>query len=100
MKQIEEFVYFGSLSDKKSIQDIERRRARATRAFGTLKRKLWLRRDVSLKVKMKIFNAVVLPVLLYETTVWALTRTEDKKLDSFEMSLLRIIIGVTLDDYV
>ena len=60
MKQAEEFVYLGSVftSDGRYRQDIERRRAGATRSFGTLKRRLWGRRDVSRKVKMKIFNAV------------------------------------------
>ena len=67
MKQVEEFAYLGSVftSDGKFTQDVERRRAGAIGALGTLKRRLWGRRNVSLKVKMKIFNAVVLPVLLY-----------------------------------
>ena len=102
MKQVEEFVYLGSVftSDGKFLQDIERRRAGATRAFGTLKRRLWGRRDVSLKVKMKIFNAVVLPVLLYGATAWALTRTEERRLDAFEMRMLRSIMGVRWDDFI
>ena len=102
MKQVEEFVYLGSVftSDGKFLQDIERRRAGATRAFGTLKRRLWGRRDVSLKVKMKIFNVVVLPVLLYGATAWALTRTEERRLDAFEMRMLRSIMGVRWDDFI
>ena len=102
MKQAEEFVYLGSVftSDGKCIQDIERRRAGATRSFGTLKQRLWGRRDVSRKVKMKIFNAVVLPVLLYGATAWALTRTEERRLDAFEMRMLRSIMGVRWDDFV
>ena len=85
---------------RKSIQDIEQRRAGAKRAFGTLKRRLWGRRDVSLKVKMKVFNAVVLLVLLYGATAWALTRTEEKRLDSVQMKIMRSIIGVRGEDYV
>ena len=102
MKQVEEFVYLGSVftSDGKFVQDIERRRAGATRAFGTLRRRLWGRRDVSLKVKMKVFNTVVLPVLLYGATTWALTKTEEKRLDAFEMRMLRCIMGVRWDDFV
>ena len=102
MKQVEEFVYLGSVftSDGKFVQDIERRRAGATRAFGTLKRRLWGRREVSLKVKMTIFNAVVLPVLLYGATAWLLTQTEERRLDAFEMRMLRGIVGVRWDDFV
>ena len=102
MKQVEEFTYLGSVitSDGKFVQDIERRRAGATRAFGMLRRRLWGRREISLKVKMKIFNAVVLPVLMYGATSWALTRTEERRLDAFEMGMLRSIVGVRWDDFV
>ena len=87
-------------SDGKYIQDIERRRAGATRAFGTLRKRVWGRREISLKIKMKIFNAVVIPVLLYGATAWALTRTEERRLDAFEMGMLRSILGVRWDDFV
>ena len=96
MKAVDEFTYLGSVmaSNGKFTQDIERRRAGATRAFGMLGRRLWGRREISVKVKMRIFNAVVLPVLLYGATAWALTRTEESRLDSFEMGMLRCIAGV------
>lgn len=101
MKQVEEFIYLGSTitSDGKFVRDMERRKAGATRAFGVLRRRVWGRREISLKVKMKIFNAVVLPVLLYGATAWALTQTEEKKLDAFEMRMLRSILGVRWDDF-
>ena len=49
---------------------------------------------------MKIFNAIVLPVLMYGATTWSLTRTEGRRLDAFEMRMLRTIIGVRWDDFV
>ena len=49
---------------------------------------------MSVTVKMKIFNAFVLPVLLYGATALALTRTEERRLDSFKMGMLRSIAGV------
>ena len=102
LKQVEEFIYLGSVfaSDGRIIQDIERRRAGATRTFGTLRRRLWGRREVSLKVKMKVFNATVLPVLLYGATTWPLTQTEERRLDAFEMRMLRNIAGVRWEDMV
>ena len=102
MKRVEEFTYLGSIitSDGKSIQDIERRRAGATRAFGTLRKRMWGRREISLKVKMKVFNALVIPVLLYGATAWALTKTEERRLDAFEMGMLRSILGIRWDDFI
>ena len=93
---MEKLVHIGSVftCDGKSIQDIERKRAGGTQAFGTLKRRLWGRRDVSLK----IFNAVVQPVLLHGTTAWALTRTEERRLYAFEMRMLKRIMEVGWDN--
>ena len=61
---------------------------------------MWGRREISLKIKMKVFNAIVIPVLLYGATAWALTRTEERRLDAFEMGMLRSILGVRWDDFV
>jgi len=80
--------------------EIERRRAAATRAFGMLRQRMWGRREISLKVKMRIFNAVVMPVLMYGATAWAPTTTEERRLDAFEMGTLRSILGVRWDDFV
>ena len=93
MKQVNEFTYLGSVisSDGKLLKDIEKRRAAATRAFGMLRARMWGRREISLKVKMKVFNAIVLPVLMYGATAWALTRTEEARLDAFEMGMLSVI---------
>ena len=102
VKQVEQFAYLGGVftSDGKFTQDVEIRRTGATRAFGTFKRSLWGRRDMSVKVKMKIFTTVALPLLLYGTSTWALTRTEQRRLDTFEMRMLRNITGVRWDHFV
>ena len=91
LKQTEEYIYLGSAitSDGRHVRDMERRRAGAARAFGTMKRRLWGRREVSLKVKMKIFNAVVVPVLTYAASTWARTRTEERKMDALKMKMIR-----------
>ena len=43
---------------------------------------------------MKDFNAIVLPVLLYGATAWALTKTVGTRIDTFKMGMLRSILGV------
>ena len=56
MKQVEEFAFLERVvsSNSKFTRDIEKIRAGVTRAFGTLRRKLWRRIEISLKVKMNI----------------------------------------------
>ena len=67
MKTVELFAHLGSVmgSNGKFTHDIEKRTAAATRAFGMPRRRLWGRREVSLKNKKRIFIAVVLPVPLH-----------------------------------
>ena len=52
------------------------------------------KRNYSLKVKLKIFNAIVLLILLYGATAWALTKTEEIGLDAVGMGMLWSIVGV------
>ena len=49
---------------------------------------------------MKVFNAIVLPVLLYRATARALTKTGERRLDALEIGILRNIAGVSWDDFV
>ena len=49
---------------------------------------------------MMLFNAVVIQALLYGATEWALTLTEVKGLDAFDMRMLRNIIELKWDDFV
>jgi hypothetical protein len=102
LKQVDEFVYLGSVftADGRCTRDVERRKAVAATAYNTLESKIWRRREISRGIKMRIFNAVVLPIMMYGATAWALTRTEEKKLDAFEMKLLRRMEGIRWDDFV
>ena len=53
-----------------------------------LRRILWGRREINLKVKTKIFKAVILPVLICVAISWVLTRMEESRLDVVEMGML------------
>ena len=57
------------------------------------------RREKSLKLKMKVFNDIMIAVLRYGATAWALTRTEERRLDVFEMGMLRSILVVRWEDF-
>ena len=49
---------------------------------------------------MKVFNALVIPMLSYAASTWAMTRTEEKKLDAMEMKMLRTILNIRWSDRV
>ncbi len=72
LKVADKFVCLGStLSRHVSIdEEVNYRISRASSAFGRLYDKVWERRGISVKTKLKVYRAVVLPSLLYACETW------------------------------
>ena len=94
---INDFVFLGS-SVPNVKTDIDRRIALASTAFGRLRNSVWNKRNISLKLKMRLFRALILPIAIYASETWVLTTKEENKLNVFEMRCLRSIIGVSRRD--
>ena len=54
--------------------------------------------NIWLLTKLKVYNAVVLPSLLYGCEMWTLYRPHVKKLESFHMQALRSMLGIKWQD--
>lgn len=55
---------------------------------------IWKVTNISRKVKVSLFKSLILSVLLYGCVTWILTKTEEKKIDSFQTKCLRRILKV------
>jgi len=92
------FVYLGSSISGDSItssEEVECRISKASGVFARHKECVWKRRNISLKTKMKIYNAVVITTLLYAFECCTLLAIDLTKLEVFPMSCLCQILGVT-----
>ena len=69
---VDEFPYLGSLiaASGRMDGDVDRRIAQASQAFGALRKAVFMDKDLTLKTKRKIYQACVLPVLLYGAECW------------------------------
>ena len=63
--------------------DVVKSVAQASKAFGALRKPVFLDRSLSLATKRKLYNACVLSVLLYGAECWIPLRKNTKKLNSF-----------------
>jgi hypothetical protein len=61
--------------------------------FSKLKKGQWRHRDIKLQNKLRVYNALVVPVALYGAESWTFSK-EIKKIDVFEGRWLRRKIGV------
>ena len=80
--------------------EIQRRMAKASASFGRLRQRLWNNHHVSMRVKGKIYRAIVMFTLLYGAEAWTVYRRQVKKLHAFMMRHLRSIMRITWMDKV
>ena len=77
-------------------EELHRRKQLAAAAFAKLKT-IWSERNnkLSIKRRLRLYNAYVMPVLTYNASTWALSDTEVDEIDAFRRRQLRIVIGVS-----
>ena len=76
--------------------DVERRVNLAYSAFGRLNKAIWKNAQISLGLKVRLYNALIVPIATYACETWTLKESDAQKLLVFEMKCLRAILGVTL----
>ena len=97
LKQVKEFKYLGLLITAKndSATNIKRRLGLATGANLTRYGK-----SVKLATKMRLLDALVLPVALYGSETWTRTQNDNSKIAAFEMKCLRRILNIKWEEKV
>ena len=78
LNSVLEFTYLGStISSNGCIDDeTQRRLAKANAFFGQLRQRLWNIHHVSMRVKGKIYCAIVLSTLLYGAEAWTVYKRD------------------------
>ena len=75
--------------------DLEKRISQASKAIGTLRKAVFLDRNLSLKTKRKIYKICVLPVLMYGSECWTPLKRHCRKINTFHHRCIRVILGIT-----
>ncbi|KAI8515766.1 hypothetical protein Bbelb_065790 [Branchiostoma belcheri] len=98
---VDKFTYLGSTisSDCRSTADIKIRIGRSSAAMASLNH-IWSNGQISTATKLRLYNSLVLSVLLYGAEAWTLTATEERHLDTFDQKCLRRILGYRWYDFV
>ena len=93
---VEHFKYLGSTisCDGSLDKELGTRIGKASQALGRLRNRVLNQHNITLSTKLKVYNAVVFPSLLYGCETWTLYRRNVKKLEHFHMRALRSILGI------
>ena len=72
----------------------------AVKVVGTMRKEVLEREELLKKNKLREFNAVVVPTLIYGCETWTMQRRHESKLQVSEIMFLRRVEGVTRLDRV
>ncbi|BHF63825.1 hypothetical protein SprV_0200682000 [Sparganum proliferum] len=102
LEEVDSFKYLGArlLPNGQSKDDIVSRIDAARWVFSSLRKCLWIRRDLSIATKIRVYRASVRSVLLYGYKCWALHVEDERKLEVFDHHCLRTILRVKFTDFV
>jgi len=95
---MEQFKYFGTtLTHQNSIQEEIKSRLKSGTACYHSVQNILSSSLLSKNIKIKIYRAIILPVVLYGCETWLFTLREEHALRVLENRMLRRIYGPTRD---
>nr|VZI43870.1 unnamed protein product [Spirometra erinaceieuropaei] len=102
LEEVDSFKYLGArlLPNGQSKDDIVSRIDAARWVLSSLTEYLYIRRDLSIATKIRVYRASVRSVLLYGCECWALRVEDERKLEVSGHHCLRIILRVKITDFV
>ena len=94
---VEHFSYLRSVvsSNGRIEAEVDHRIAKASKAFGALKRAVFKDQNLTVTTKQKVYEACVLSVLLYGSECWTPLRRHLNRLYAFHHRCIRTVLGIT-----
>ena len=94
---VSQFPYLGSLiaESGRSHEEVDRRIASASKAFGALRRAVFRDSNLSVKTKRRVYDACVMSILLYGSECWVPLRRDLRRLNSFHHRCVCTVLGIT-----
>ncbi|KAK0133440.1 LINE-1 reverse transcriptase [Merluccius polli] len=102
LPQVEEFKYLGVLftSEGRMEREIDRRIGAASAVMRTLHGYVVVKRELSRKAKLSIYQSIYVPALTYGHELWVMTERTRSRVQAAEISFLRRVAGLSLRDRV
>ena len=102
VEKADSFCYLGSLIEQNADPEVEvnARIGRAMGVYRSLSKTLWKRRQIPMSVKLRVFDAMVLSVLLYGIELLPLSAACTRKISAFENKCLRGMLGISWEAHI
>jgi hypothetical protein len=98
LKKVNDFRYLGSMMES-TESDFKRRKGLAYGTWNSME-KIWTAKHVRIELKINIFEASVLSILLYGCESWIITPQLEKKINSFATECYRRMLNIKRTDHI
>ncbi|KAK3540649.1 hypothetical protein QTP70_034466 [Hemibagrus guttatus] len=100
LSQVEQFKYLGVLftSEGRMDREIDRRIGTAAAVMRSMYRSVVVKKELSWKAKLSIYQSIYVPILTYGHELWVKTERVRSQIQAAEMSFLRRVAGCSLRD--
>ena len=100
LNAVDKFTYLGSTLSRHVVidEEVNLRIAKASTAFGRLRKTVWERDGLSLETKLKVYRSAVLTSLLYASETWTVYSRHAKQLNRFHLNCLRKLLHIKWQD--
>ena len=91
LELVEVVKYLGVMinGDGRMKEEIRSRIGKAARVIGVLNEPVWKRKERSRRTKLRVYNAIVVPTLVYGSETWVLNKQQESAIQAVEMRVLR-----------
>ena len=102
IEQVQNMKYLGAILSAEGTcgEKIEHRVGAAARVRGAMRKEVLERRELKKATKMRVYNSMVIPTMLYGSETWTMMKRHESRLGATEMAYLRRVEGVTRIDRV
>ena len=92
-----QFTYLGStITDTLSLDaEINKRIGKSASTLARLAARVWTSYNLSVMTNMAVYNACVISTLLYGSETWTTYAGQEKRLNTFHMRSIRLILGIS-----
>jgi len=99
---VDKFSYMGSVVNSSNNPDepINQRIGKASTNFGRLSSRVWKNHHLTIKLKIGVYTACIMSVLLYNSETWCNYRRQENRRSAFHSTCLRSILGVSWREHV
>ena len=102
LELVEVVKYLGVMisGDGRIEEEIRSRIGKAARGIGVLNEPVWKRKELSRRTKLRVYNTIVVPTLVYGSETWVLNKQQESAIQAVEMRVLRQIAEKRMVDRV